>query len=1071
MSAPMLRALWRQVMRRRDFGGQEQLDETPLNRCLNTWDLTALGLGSTLGVGVYVLVGSVAADVAGPAVVVSFLIAAVASLFAGLCYAEFGSRIPRAGSSYIYTYVAVGELAAFVIGWNVVLECMLGAASVARGLSMHVDNLSGKAMSAWGRAALPMAVPYLADYFDVLAFIIVVLLGGIVCVGVKQSSIVNNVFTIINMAVIAFILVAGAFKVDPANWSIPAEKVPAGFGTGGFFPYGVWGAVKGAALCFYGFVGFDSISFTGEEVRQPRRSIPVSILAVLAVVALAYCAVAAVVTMMLPYYLLERMSAVAFVFEAVGWDWARWVVAVGAVFGMLASLFGSLIPMPRLLYAMASDGLMCRCLAHVSTRGQSPVAATLLSVALIAFLSSTMELTQLIMMLCVGTLMSYTFVAACVIALRYASPIKPASQAGLLRQLFGCGERHNASSLSSNIVNVTTFLFVVVSIAAALVGLHLDAPLVPLVTLNVVAVALVLVISLQPTAKEELAFKTPLVPLIPCLSIYIDIHLMMHVSPQTWIRVLIWILIGLPIYFTSVWCYSLRQSNPDNDVNSASNPHAEKNGKHKLQIVIEPPTPSGTMERKQMEEKAQTPSPPPPTQDKITNIDKINTVQFLTEEIIVQQAVIDHYEEKEAKIIDLLDQVLQAEEDAYGEVKSITSEDNIVALPEPNVPSDTVILYNKSYSELSDAGSEASLSITGLSKYDVIAQVHREDMPIVSEESNSMENIVLEKTLNEEDQNLDPNEENQPTNEIHNQPEGINETNVLSNEHEQVTRFNESESNSGTDESGYSDTTDFNNLNDSVEDTTDEPKIPSPPPMDENYFATPIFKKSYTIASRPNKSKLDDVVENTPRESVTSNASNDDNIVFGSARQQSFMSKLNNIFQTKILNPEEVIEKKPEALKRSLSVGNLAKNNDLKLANNDDTSPPPPPPMLLFADLKKELLSRDNSSLKSVSVREKEPENIEEEDEIEGRDTSLSKEDLKSKLENLFATGGPKPFRQTSHTNLSTPEETNETETSSVDSTPKIPKIEKNDTLKRQKAIFGEVLNSFRLSLHKDDNV
>ncbi|CAK1579875.1 unnamed protein product [Parnassius mnemosyne] len=1026
MACGKWRAFGKALGRKKNFE-PEELEASGLRRCLSLWDLTALGVGSTLGVGVYVLVGSVALHLAGPSIVLSFLIAAVASLFAGLCYAEFGSRVPKAGSVYIYTYVTVGEFLAFIIGWNMILESMFGTASVARGLSIYLDSMLNKSMSTWSLETAPIHSTHFSPYFDIFAFLVVIVLGVLLSVGARESSAVNNVLAAVNMAVILFIVTAGAFKADSGNWGIPASSVPEGQGSGGFFPYGVWGTLRGAAVCFYGFVGFDTINSTGEEVREPRRVIPFAILTVLGVVFVAYACVAIVITMMVPYYLQDTLASVAAAFTYVGWDWARWIVSVGAVFGISASLFGAMFPLPRLLYAMASDGLLFHWLARVNSKRKSPVIATLLPTCIIAILAAIMELEQLVMMMCIGTLLSYTIVAACVILLRYRSDSAP-PDTGYFKQIIRCGGR-TPSRCTSRVVNVTLVLFMCVCLATALVGNFVEESVIAMVSLHACGFVLLIVMTLQPQAKEELTFKTPLVPIIPCLSIYVNIHLMILINVQTWIRVVIWILIGIPVYFVCTCCYNIYDSE-NLEENIKSSPQVNSNGKPPVQIIVETPTPPNTI-------KISSSNGGDETIRSNNNSDVVSTtliqqravrnnIQFITEEVIVQQAFVEDNEEKEAKIIDLLDQVLQAEEDSYGEIISLKEQKDEEKDEATTTPT---VLHRKSLSELSDAGSDVSLGIQVLSKYDVIAQVHREDLAKVTEEE--------EKTDKEDD-----NESNQA--------EG----------HEEITAFNDSETNSHTDESGYSDTLDKTIYNESVEDNTDQiPIIPVPPPLDENFFTSSSFKKSYTVPSRPSKSVIiEPDADRQPRKSVQSNSSCDDgHMVFGSDKQMNFMSKLNNIFQTKISSTNDDEEQR----KRSHSAGNLSDSTEYPL--NKERSQ-------MFLNLKKEIASMETAkNLRHINTEE--TKNAEPDTEEDG-DNSLSREDLKSKLENIFAIGGPRLLKPRGmQSNPPTPEESYQTDTSSMESIPKIPKVEKNDTLNHQKAKFSEVLNSFRLSLNKGDEV
>lgn len=407
-------------------------------------------------------------------------------------------------------------------------------------------------------------------------------------------------------------------------------------------------------------------------------------------------------------------------------------------------------------------------------------------------------------------------------------------------------------------------------------------------------------------------------------------------------------------------------------------------------------------------------------EDKIQEVDQhediIKELPIITEKIQLQHAYVEDNEEKEAKIIDLLDQVLQAEEDSYGELISLKEQ------KEEEVKVQEEDAHRKSLSELSDAGSEASLGIQVLSKYDVIAQVHREDLP----------------KLNEEEEKSDKDDEFKGCD---------------SNMDEEVTAFNDSDSR--TDESGYSDTFDKTALNESMEDFKEDiPHIPTPPPLDESYFASPGFKKAYTISASPSRKVIEQEQE-TKRESIKSNNSIDDTpMVFGSDKQMHFMSKLENIFQTKMADHEE----KP--IKRSNSVGNVVENTE-------DMKIPERPAFIL--ELNKEIiLGEVAQNLRHVEDSNDNNTSAETDEE----ESSLSREDLKSKLESIFSTGGPKLMKaRLMKSNPPSPEEAYQTDASSTESIEKVPKMEKNDTLKRQKTKFGEVLNSFRLTLNKDDEV
>lgn len=449
--------------------------------------------------------------------------------------------------------------------------------------------------------------------------------------------------------------------------------------------------------------------------------------------------------------------------------------------------------------------------------------------------------------------------------------------------------------------------------------------------------------------------------------------------------------------------------------------HAIENGKAPVQIIVESPTPPDTIARTS-NYGGDTIQEEDEIQEDIQESIVRSIVPMKKEETVLHQAYIENNEEKEAKIIDLLDQVLQAEEDTYGEMISLTEvkdEDVVSTSQETEV-------HRKSLSELSDAGSDASLGNPGLSKYDVIAQVHREDLPRVNEEEEKSEREDIIDSEDEDD--------------------------------EQVTAFNDSDSR--TDESGYSDTIDRNALSESLEESKEDiPNIPVPPPLPDLLFLSPNFIKSYTIASKHSKPPPppeDDDDENRPRESITSNSTlGEDNMTFGSDRQMNFMSKLNNIFQTKIISNDD-----EEPRKRSHSTGNVVENTEFS------TIPQRPS---MFMALQNEITSKEAAqNLRPVNAEEK-PE-VEPEEEKE--DLILTRQDLKSKLEGIFAAGGPQLLKpRLMKSNPPTPEDSYQTDTSSTESIPKLPKMERNDTLKRQKDKFSAVLNSFRLSFKDDDVV
>ncbi|XP_008562935.1 PREDICTED: cationic amino acid transporter 4-like [Galeopterus variegatus] len=278
-----------------------------------------------VGSGLFVLTGTVAKDMAGPAVLLSFGVAAVASLLAALCYAEFGARVPRTGSAYLFTYVSMGELWAFLIGWNVVLEYLISAAAIARVWSSYQDSIFSYGIRDFTETHVGVwQVPFLASYPDFLAAGILLLASAFVSCGARVSSWLNHTFLVFSLLVILFIIILGFILAHPHNWS--AEE-------GGFAPFGFSGIMTGTAICFYAFVGFDVIVSSSQEALNPRRAVPTAIAIALGLVASAYILVSTVLTLMVPWHSLDPDSALASAFYRRGYSWAGIIVAVGSICG------------------------------------------------------------------------------------------------------------------------------------------------------------------------------------------------------------------------------------------------------------------------------------------------------------------------------------------------------------------------------------------------------------------------------------------------------------------------------------------------------------------------------------------------------------------------------------------------------------------------------------------------------------------------------------------------------------------------------------------------------------------
>lgn len=577
---------------RRKSVSQEYKTNTELSKCLTTWDLTSLGIGATLGAGIYVVSGQVAASIAGPAVIISFALAAVTSILSGLCYAEFGARVPKTtGSAYAYSYVTVGEIWAFIIGWNLILEYMIGTAADARALSACFDFVIGNVIRNLTLTYIgEINTPGLGTYPDILSFIVTIIVTIVLAIGVKQSSTFSMLFNVLNILVVIFIVVAGFFYIDTANWTEGK----------GFFPYGASGVLSGAATCFYAYVGFDIIATTGAESKNAPKSIPVAIVVSLVVIFVCYFGVSAVVTLMVPFDQLDKLSPIPNAFVQRGFPLAKYIIGVGAVCGLSSSLLGSQFPLPRIIYAMASDGLFFKSFASVNPRTEVPVVATVYPGVLTAVIALLFDLSELVEMMSIGTLLAYTLVSLCVLILRYQPDVP---EAPAMHQLYLVGQEHDAdedlslcedtldewdyelfaklkmhnleavdnymdnlvllqnksrpgpTAESFRLVNWAVILLFVSFIGFCTAVVYgLDAlqrrsyvMIMFLVIFGILSVFAIIVICLQPQNTKEISFKAPFVPALPILAVFFNVFLMLKLSRLTWIRFGIWMGLGLYI--------------------------------------------------------------------------------------------------------------------------------------------------------------------------------------------------------------------------------------------------------------------------------------------------------------------------------------------------------------------------------------------------------------------------------------------------------------------------------------------------------------------------------------------
>ena len=428
-----------------------------LKKALNAWDLTAIGIGCIIGVGIFVLPGVEAAKHAGPGIILSFAVAALACACSALCYAELAAMIPVSGSAYTYGYATLGEIIAWIIGWDLILEYMVGASLVAIGWSAYLVNLLEN-MGINPPHALT-AAPFGENpgLFDLPAALIVLLLTWLLVRGIKESSRVNLIVVIIKVAVILFFIVLTVWYVKPENWKP-------------FAPFGWGGIMTAAAIVFLAYVGFDAVSTTAEEAVNPQKDLPIGIMTSLVVATSLYMAVAAIMTGIVPYQKLGVADPIALVLNVLKMGWASAIISVGAIAGITSVLLVLLLGQPRILFAMSRDGLLPGFLARVHRRFHTPHWATMMTGLIVAVAAALTPINVVAELCSIGTLFAFMIVCAGVIVLRYTRP-------------------------------------------------EINRP-----------------------------FRVPFTPVLPGIGIILCGYLMSNLPFVTWMRFLVWLLIGLVIY-------------------------------------------------------------------------------------------------------------------------------------------------------------------------------------------------------------------------------------------------------------------------------------------------------------------------------------------------------------------------------------------------------------------------------------------------------------------------------------------------------------------------------------------
>jgi APA family basic amino acid/polyamine antiporter len=467
---------------------EESGTEHQLRRVLGPLQLTSLGVGAIIGAGIFVVIGLVAKDKAGAATMLSFVIAGLACAFAALCYAEFAAMAPVAGSAYTYAYATLGELFAWIIGWDLLLEYGVGAASVAHGWSHYFTEFLRLF-----RLHLPAALidaPFdfnpasgrfvsTGAIIDLPALLITILLTFVLVLGIRESARFNTVMVAIKLAVIFVIIAVGAFYVNPANWQPFAPYGYAGISFFGRTVLGQHGAggeplgvMAGAAIAFYAYIGFDSVSTHAEEARNPRRDVPIGIIASLALCTFLYIAVAAILTGMVRYDRIDIDAPLSQAFSRAGLIWAQFLISIGALTGITSVLMVLLLSQPRIMFAMARDGLLPRSFfGSVHQRFRTPWKGTILTGSAVALMGSLLPLRILAELTNIGTLLAFVIVCAAVLIMRRLNP------------------------------------------------------------------------------GAERPFRCPLVPAIPLLGITFCLVLMFSLPEENWFRLIGWLLLGLMIYF------------------------------------------------------------------------------------------------------------------------------------------------------------------------------------------------------------------------------------------------------------------------------------------------------------------------------------------------------------------------------------------------------------------------------------------------------------------------------------------------------------------------------------------